>query len=252
MTTPSYPGGYFGQGGAKQHNAVSAWRPRSQREALYDFITSLPHGASVLDVGCGEGRALYRMKELRPDLRLSGLDLADVNSLIPPDVAFTLGSAENLSQLYQPGTFDAVVCRHVIEHLVSPLELVSGISKILRSGGKVFMETPNWVRMYMPFSYMYFWNDYTHIHPYTPFSMRRMLLEFGFSVEALHTLSSSTWRTPAVLKKAKTSEKKALADTPPLSSFVYTHKQSGFVTKGFAWLVNPLMRDLLVAIGTKN
>lgn len=253
MAAPSYPQAYFGGKGSTTPSLVpTKRRRRSRSEELHDFIASLPHGAALLDVGCGDGRALASIKKQRPDIRLWGIDISDVSFLLPAGVEFTLGSAEDLTQHYKPDTFDAVVCRHVIEHLVSPLSLISGIREVLRPGGRVLMETPNWTRLFMPFSFLYFWNDYTHIRPYTSASMHRMFLDFQFSVDSLNTLSSCGWHTPKYLKGSKVSIESTASSEPSPNSITYTHKRSSVFTRGFAYLVNPLFRDLLIATGTKN
>ncbi|MEK7144805.1 MAG: class I SAM-dependent methyltransferase [Patescibacteria group bacterium] len=251
MTASPYSKGYFGGGETTHTVSLKKRRSRSHREEIDDFIARIPHGASVLDVGCGQGRLLTRIKEQRPDLRLSGIDISDVKSLVPAGVAFTQGSVEDLTNFYAPNTFDAVLCQHVIEHLVSPINLIAGIREVLRPGGSFFIETPNWTRMYMPFSFLYFWNDYTHIHPYTPFSMSRMLLEYEFSVESIRTLPSCTWRIPGRFKKSELSNEKKQPQKQSVSAFVYTHQQSSFFARGLSYCIDPLIKDLLIAVGTK-
>lgn len=254
MSARSYPREYYGgkSAGVRTTPSLVKRRPRSHKDELSIFIADLPQGASVLDVGCGEGRLLRRIREQRSDIRLYGLDISDVGSWLPSDVVFAQGSAEDLAALYTASTFDAVICQHIIEHLVSPLNLISGIRTVLRPGGKVFMETPNWTRLFMPFSFLYFWNDYTHIHPYTSFGMRRMLLEHGFVVDLLRTLPSCKWRFPVWSTKLKIPSKNSVSPEPLPSAHVYTQKQSSLLARGISFFIDPLIKDLLIAVGTKN
>ncbi len=43
---------------------------------------------------------------------------------------------------FRSGTFDAVVCTAVLEHISSPISLVAEIHRVLRSGGEVWADVP--------------------------------------------------------------------------------------------------------------
>ena len=76
---------------------------------------------SVLDVGCGTGVMFELIRERRPDLDYVGIDVtaqfvAAARERFPADAArFREGSLYELDRL--PGEFDAVLSRHVLEHL---------------------------------------------------------------------------------------------------------------------------------------
>jgi SAM-dependent methyltransferase len=76
---------------------------------------------SVLDVGCGTGVMFELIRERRPDLDYLGIDVtaqfvAAARERFPADAArFREGSLYELDRL--PGPFDAVLCRHILEHL---------------------------------------------------------------------------------------------------------------------------------------
>lgn len=50
--------------------------PRPETEHLVEAALELPHGASVVDVGCGSGAVGLALKEERPDLRVTLTDLS--------------------------------------------------------------------------------------------------------------------------------------------------------------------------------
>ena len=77
--------------------------------------------SSVLDVGCGTGVMFELIREKRPDLDYLGIDVtaqfvAAARERFPAEAArFREGSLYDLDRL--PGEFDAVLCRHILEHL---------------------------------------------------------------------------------------------------------------------------------------
>ncbi len=105
------------------------------------YLRALP-GGEVLDVGCGGGAFLERMRALgwralgvEPDARavevartVRGLDVR-------------LGTLE--AQRFPEGRFDAVVSSHVIEHVHDPLGFLRECARVARPGGRVVVVTPN-------------------------------------------------------------------------------------------------------------
>ena len=163
------------------------------REPLRNFILSLPHQAKVLDAGCGGGKVSYLIRTYRPDIEIYANDISDVEQYLPKGVKFTRVSIESLDQSYPPSFFDAVISLHVIEHLLYPMNMIQSIRDTLKPQGKLFIETPNWTRLFMPFPPgQFFWDDYTHIRPYSKFSLRKLLEEYEFSLIDTHELISTT------------------------------------------------------------
>ena len=93
-------------------------RDHPSRVKTIDLIAGM---TSVLDVGCGTGVMFEVVRERRPDIDYRGIDVtaqfvAAARTRFPADAhRFTKGSLFELDRL--PGTFDAVLCRHILEHL---------------------------------------------------------------------------------------------------------------------------------------
>lgn len=77
-------------------------------------------------------------------------------------------------------TFDVVLLMSIIEHLTDPSNLMNEIQRILKKDGILIMVTPNW-----KYSYKNFYDDLTHIKPYTPSSLSFTLRMFDFHVLAV-------------------------------------------------------------------
>jgi 2-polyprenyl-3-methyl-5-hydroxy-6-metoxy-1,4-benzoquinol methylase len=248
-SSSAFPKRYFGTAQLDTSSAAdSAFKVDSfirrspHKRILVEFIRALPQGARLLDIGCGSGKTIRLIYALRPDIRISGMDITDMHEYLPPYAEFMQGSVDDLATLYEAQSFDAIICQHVIEHLVSPLAMMEGISATLTKHGQLYMETPNWTRLFVPFSHLYFWADYTHIHPYAVTTMSRLCSDFNMKAR-IKTASSCRW-FPKRMKKAY-----GTASTRSLSSSGYDGR--GSVSRIFARLVNPLLRDVLIVIAEK-
>lgn len=99
----------------------------------------------VLDAGCGEGY-LARTLAAR-GAHVVGVDacqgLIDAAEDLPADgpgsVAFRRASVDALP--LEDGSFDLVVCNHLLSHLHDPLPAVREFGRVLRSGGRLVILT---------------------------------------------------------------------------------------------------------------
>lgn len=77
---------------------------------------------------------------------------------------------------HEDGTIDFVTLNAVIEHIKEPDHIFKEIFRVLKKDGIIFIRTPNW-----QLDYKNFYNDPTHIKPYTPKSLETTLNLFGFN-----------------------------------------------------------------------
>lgn len=94
---------------------------------------------------------------------------------------------------------DFITMNAVLEHLQDPSKVFSESFRILKKGGLIFVRTPNWKLCYKDF-----YNDPTHVKPYTPESLRFLLSCFGFEViflePGLAEKSWIYWKLPNAIK----------------------------------------------------
>lgn len=104
----------------------------------------LRDGMDVLDCGCGPGRLIELLTTEFGSLRVTGLEVDPTLVTAAKDYLagaglddfdVVQGSAEqsNLS----PESFDFIVVRLVLEHVVDPLVALRGLKKLLRPGGRI-------------------------------------------------------------------------------------------------------------------
>jgi SAM-dependent methyltransferase len=101
------------------------------------------HARRVLDVGCGDG-ALGRALKARQPAEVVGItyspeEAARARDVLDEVVAADLESAD----LAQLGTFDCIVCSHVLEHLREPARVLSRLRHNLEAYGTVLIALPN-------------------------------------------------------------------------------------------------------------
>lgn len=98
-------------------------------------------GCCVLDIGCSSGTFLEAAQEA--GLYATGLEpsLTGVEACQSKGLEVTRGSAEHLP--FDSETFDFVHSHHVFEHLRNPFLAASEVFRVLKPGGRIFIEVPN-------------------------------------------------------------------------------------------------------------
>jgi len=145
---------------------------------LFRRIKNLSAGARVLDVGCGRGGFLQLMERENPAIDSYGLDIGTPAERLSNGL-FVRGSATALP--FADNTFDVVTCTHVIEHIQDALSCVQELVRVCRPGGVIYIEAPSPRAASVPI-FNNFWDDPTHIRPYSRQSLGRMFELVGADV----------------------------------------------------------------------
>jgi SAM-dependent methyltransferase len=138
-----------------------------ERRSIYRFVAEqadlLRAGSRVLDIGAGE--APYR--ELFDEHTYVTLDRADTPHSGAVDM---FGYADSIPT--DDGSFDAVLCTQVLEHVPKPLEALREFRRILRAGGILIATVPfTWEEHETPFDY----------YRYTRYGIEYLAASAGFS-----------------------------------------------------------------------
>jgi SAM-dependent methyltransferase len=119
-----------------------AWRFDRSRPMVDVISERLPAGASIVDIGAGSGAQLVILAQR--GFRMTGVE-RDTKSVALQGHAATVyeGSAEALPPQLVRGSFDAVMFKQVLEHLVDPVQALRSAAELLKPGGVMVVEVPN-------------------------------------------------------------------------------------------------------------
>ena len=87
----------------------------------------LPAGATVLDVGCGDGRLDLAVRGHRPDLRIEGIDV-----LLRPETFIPVRLFDGAVIPHPDRSFDAVIFVDVLHHTPDPAVLLREAARVAR------------------------------------------------------------------------------------------------------------------------
>ena len=112
----------------------------ADKERLVARYCPLTSTTAVLDVGCGSGSFLQRLRR-RHGVQAAGLDFKDLSSS-----PFMEGVSFHQGLFYEvdlgPARFDVVTMWHFLEHDYDPLRSLRTARGLLRPGGRLVVEVP--------------------------------------------------------------------------------------------------------------
>ena len=150
MTNAGGGGDYGGQRANMEHDSMRAtlaaqaqvvWGP--EREIL-----RRRHGerlGDVLDLGCGSGEILRRVREEFDCRRVVGVDLfhGHLRHAEPP-----VARGDGFRLPFADGTFDLVLVRHLLQALTDPVPLLAEARRVLRDKGRIHVVAEDYAAIF--------------------------------------------------------------------------------------------------------
>jgi len=131
-------------------------------------------GKRLLDVGTG--RRYHLLGFYRRGLSVYGLDKRRENVQAQQTFDVRECDIENGTFPFDDEYFDFAFSKSVIEHVMNAENFLSEMLRILKPGGMAVIMTPDWCTQYR-----FFWDDYTHVKPYTRKGLQNAMLINGFT-----------------------------------------------------------------------
>jgi len=156
----------------------------------------------LLDVGCGSGEAMLRMREL--GWEVAGVEFDTEAARIASErtgapVLSSLGEAE-------VGGFDAVTLDHVVEHLADAPAMLRDCARALRPGGRLALATPNAgsaARESFGADWLH-WDPPRHLELRGAKGLEKLVSGSGFEVESVFSCAGSAhfvWNASRVIQR---------------------------------------------------
>lgn len=151
---------------------------RRQMDRTYGpYVSGLPAGSRVLDLGCGSGGLLYWLS-LQRGIVPCGVDTSTSQIAVLrralPDIE--TDCVDGLAFLLRhPGEFSVIFCTDVLEHVPGDdacLQWVEAARDALRPGGCFVCRVPNAANLLGGYSR---YIDLTHVRSFTPHSLLQLI-----------------------------------------------------------------------------
>jgi SAM-dependent methyltransferase len=165
------------------------------RKLIYYLADSfkIQKGMSLLEPGCGRGEHLRVFKEL--GLNVCGLDISPESPLMAKDLDITVHNLESNRLPYPDNNFDVIYSKSFLEHIKDPYKFLLECYRVLKPGGIIISLVPDWESQYKKF-----YDDYTHVSPFTKISLRDIKLSTGFKDVDVYKFRQLpvVWRYPVI------------------------------------------------------
>jgi len=176
------------------------YKIRSWLEAkrLLSWCDGLPENARILDVGCGDGFHLNLLRQYgKSSWNPEGIDMDKRAIEMAHKSGLTVhrGSVETID--LPANTYDLAFIVQTIEHVEKPDEVLKGIRKLLKPGGRLVIVTDNTDSLDFKFCKKSYWGGYhfpRHWNLFNKNSLAKLAAKTGFEVVSLGTqVSPVNW-----------------------------------------------------------
>jgi len=154
---------------------------------------ALQGNMKLLELGCGRGDFLFEFQNF--GFECKGLDRDE--SSVQNEYGLEVKQCDLASDVfpYADEYFDIVYHKSVLEHMYNPENLMNETMRVLKTGGKLIILTPDWHTQWKNF-----FEDFTHCRPYDVMAISDLLELHGLKntiIEKFYQLPV-IWKIPAI------------------------------------------------------
>jgi SAM-dependent methyltransferase len=201
---------------------------RQRRQLRTMFIGDSAPG-KLLEIGCGSGRFLNRMRRAGWQVQGTDFDPA-VAQRVHEKYGLQIDVGDLAALHYTDDTYDAIAMSQVIEHVHDPFGLLQECRRLLRPGGRLLVSTPNASGLAHR-RYGRYWRGLEpprHLHLFTPSALAACAHASGLRVELLQTLSAESagiYRASDEIQDAQGQDRSGPAALSIIRSWLLRHAE---------------------------
>jgi SAM-dependent methyltransferase len=155
---------------------------------------------ALLDIGCNEGRGLEFYQN--NGFHVTGLELNSRAADVARKKGFEVHDCE-LESFQSDKKFDVIVLSNVLEHSLDPVNTLRIVYQLLNANGQVWISCPNsasWLRTLFD-KYWINWHVPFHLTHFSPFNLRKMLLDSGFHSVEIKQETPALWVSHSIIAR---------------------------------------------------
>jgi SAM-dependent methyltransferase len=184
MPTPDVIDAYYAKYWINEKNIRNGEKKiRKLKRILRPVLKKAP-GKTFLDIGCNTGFGVEAARELghvATGIDLSG-EAIEIAQRLYPQNRFIAGTAQDFAQSGE--SYDAILCREVIEHMPEIHSFMAAMRSLLKPGGVLWLTTPDAEHFRVPKNFPE-WKEVIppeHVSFFNLNSLRRLLGEYGIEI----------------------------------------------------------------------
>ena len=130
-------------------------------------------GMKLLEPGCGRGEHLRIYRDL--GMEVYGMDVSPEAPGLSSDLDISTCNLDKEKLPYPDNHFDVIYSKSFLEHMRDPIFFLNEAYRVLKPGGLLLTMVPDWESQYQTF-----YDDHTHVSPFTIVSLNDIQLLTGF------------------------------------------------------------------------
>jgi len=132
------------------------------------------HNSNFLEIGCGRGDFINEFNKCEMNCFATDA-LENAETYLDKGITFKQNNISLNPLPFDDNFFDVIFTKSVIEHIDKHEFFFKECKRVLKKGGILITYTPDWESQYL-----HFYDDITHIKPFTKISLENCYKIFGF------------------------------------------------------------------------